>query len=82
MDTWRVSVNIPLVRLVLAVTISLISAGQYYFGWTNYNEAIKCLSQVPKYRIQVRDSSTPSHGFIFSASGHGDCEGRGIVEER
>eukprot|EP00493_Phyllostaurus_siculus_P024795 UN25137 len=29
------------VRLVLAVTISLISASQYYFGWTNYNEAIK-----------------------------------------
>lgn len=41
------------VRLVLAVTIVLISAGQYYFGWTNYNEAIKCLSQVPKYRIQA-----------------------------
>ena len=41
------------IRLVLAVTISLISAGQYYFGWNNYNEAIKCLSQVPKYRIQV-----------------------------
>ena len=41
------------VRLVLAVSISLISAGQYYFGWSNYNEAIKCLSQVPKYRIQV-----------------------------
>merc|ERR1712066_996054 len=43
------------VRLVLAVTISLISAGQYYFGWTNYNEAIKCLSQVPKYRIQATE---------------------------
>ena len=37
----------------MAVTISLISAGQYYFGWTNYNEAIKCLSQIPKYRIQA-----------------------------
>ena len=41
------------VRLVLAVTISLISAGQYYFAWTNYNEAIKCLAAIPKYRIQV-----------------------------
>ena len=40
-------------RLVLAVTISLISAGQYYFAWTNYSEAIKCLSAIPKYRIQV-----------------------------
>jgi len=43
------------VRLVLAVTISLISAGQYYFGWNNYNEAIKSLSQVPKYRIQATE---------------------------
>jgi len=43
------------VRLVLAVTISLISAGQYYFGWNNYNEAIKCLSQIPKYRIQATE---------------------------
>ena len=42
-------------RLVLAVTISLISASQYYFGWTNYNEAIKCLSQIPKYKIQAME---------------------------
>merc|ERR1711902_398535 len=39
------------VRLVLAVTISLISASQYYFGWTNYNEAIK----IPKYKIQAME---------------------------
>ena len=45
------------VRLVLAVTISLISAGQYYFGLSNYNEAIKCLSQIPKYRIQVTSAT-------------------------
>ena len=37
------------------MTISLISAGQYYFGWNNYNEAIKCLSQIPKYRIQATE---------------------------
>ena len=42
-------------RLVLAATISLISASQYYFGWTNYNEAIKCLSQIPKYKIQAME---------------------------
>ena len=42
-------------RLVLAVTISLISASQYYFEWTNYNEAIKCLSQIPKYKIQAME---------------------------
>jgi len=43
------------VRLVLAVTISLISAAQYYFSWNNYNEAIKCLASVPKYRIQATE---------------------------
>jgi len=43
------------VRLVLAVTITLISAGQYYFAWTNYNEAIKCLAAIPKYRIQATE---------------------------
>jgi len=41
------------VRIVIAVSISLISAGQYYFAWNNYNEAIKCLSMIPKYRIQA-----------------------------
>ena len=48
-------VNQNYFRLVLAVTISLISASQYYFGWTNYNEAIKCLSQIPKYKIQAME---------------------------
>lgn len=43
------------VRLVLAVTISLISAAQYYFAWNNYNEAIKCLAAIPKYRIQATE---------------------------
>jgi len=43
------------VRLVLAVTVTLISAGQYYFAWNNYNEAIKCLSAIPKYRIQATE---------------------------
>jgi len=43
------------VRLVIAVTVTLISAGQYYFAWNNYNEAIKCLSAIPKYRIQATE---------------------------
>lgn len=43
------------VRLVLAVTISLISLGQYYSAWTNYHEAIKCLAAIPKYRIQATE---------------------------
>merc|ERR1711874_328257 len=41
------------VRIVLAVLITVLSAGQYYFSWTNYSEAIKCLAMIPKYRIQA-----------------------------
>lgn len=43
------------VRIVVAVLISVISLGQYYFAWTNYSEAIKCLSMIPKYRIQATE---------------------------
>lgn len=38
------------VRIVVAVTISLISAVQYYNGWSKFNEAIKFFSSTPKYR--------------------------------
>lgn len=41
------------VRLVIAVTITVISAVQYYSAWSNYDEAIKYLSTVPKYRSQA-----------------------------
>ena len=41
------------VRIVIAVTISVISAVQYYSAWTNYEDAIKYLSTVPKYRMQA-----------------------------
>ncbi|XP_068210247.1 dnaJ homolog subfamily C member 25 homolog [Palaemon carinicauda] len=41
------------VRIVLAVTISLISLVQYYNGWVKYDEAIKYFSSVPKYRLQA-----------------------------
>ena len=41
------------VRIVIAVSISLISFVQYYSAWTNYEEAIKYLSNVPKYRMQA-----------------------------
>lgn len=42
------------VRIVIAVSLSVISAIQYYASWNNYDEAIKYLMTVPKYRIQVR----------------------------
>ena len=41
------------VRIVIAVTITVISAVQYYSAWTNYEDAIKYLMTVPKYRIQA-----------------------------
>ncbi|KAK4320241.1 hypothetical protein Pmani_008892 [Petrolisthes manimaculis] len=41
------------VRIVIAVTVTLISLVQYYSGWTKYNEALKYFSVVPKYRIQA-----------------------------
>ena len=41
------------VRIVIAVTISVISVVQYYSAWTNYDDAIKYLMTVPKYRIQA-----------------------------
>ena len=43
------------VRLVIAVTISVISFIQYYSAWSNYEEAIKYLVTVPKYRIQATE---------------------------
>lgn len=38
------------VRIVLVVTISIISAIQYYSGWQRYDTAIKYFMTVPKYR--------------------------------
>lgn len=38
------------VRIVLIVTISIISAIQYYSGWQRYDTAIKYFMTVPKYR--------------------------------
>uniref|UniRef100_A0A2P2HXE7 DnaJ homolog subfamily C member 25 homolog n=1 Tax=Hirondellea gigas TaxID=1518452 RepID=A0A2P2HXE7_9CRUS len=38
------------VRIVIAMTITLISGVQYYNGWSKFNEAIKFFSATPKYR--------------------------------
>ncbi len=43
------------VRIVIAVTVSLISVVQYYSAWSNYEEAIKYLVTVPKYRIKATE---------------------------
>lgn len=38
------------VRIVLFVTISIISLIQYYSAWSNYDSAIKYFMTIPKYR--------------------------------
>ena len=55
------------VRIVIAVTISVISVVQYYSAWTNYDDAIKYLMTVPKYRIQA----TQIGRFEYSVANYG-----------
>lgn len=43
------------VRIVIAVTITVISACQYYIAWSNYNSAVDYLIQVPKYRMRAKE---------------------------
>lgn len=43
------------VRIVIAVTITIISIIQYYSGWSKYDTAIKYFMTVPKYRNRALD---------------------------
>ncbi|XP_040217328.1 dnaJ homolog subfamily C member 25 [Rana temporaria] len=43
------------VRIVILVTVCVISLVQFYSWRSSYNEAIKYLSTVPKYRIQATE---------------------------
>ncbi|XP_066152631.1 dnaJ homolog subfamily C member 25 homolog [Euwallacea fornicatus] len=43
------------VRIVLIVTISIISIVQYYSAWQRYDSAITYFSTVPKYRNKAQD---------------------------
>lgn len=38
------------VRIVIVVTLSIVSVIQYYSGWQRYDSAIKYFATVPKYR--------------------------------
>lgn len=53
------------IRIVLLVTISLISAAQYYGSMSRYNEAIDYFLTVPKYRIQAQEIAR-DEGLILS----------------
>lgn len=50
----RVSPKVD-VRLVLIVTISVISIIQYYSAWQRYESAIKYFLTVPKYRLKATE---------------------------
>jgi len=50
----RVSPKVD-VRLVLIVTISVISIIQYYSAWQRYESAIKYFLTVPKYRLKAAE---------------------------
>eukprot|EP00057_Strongylocentrotus_purpuratus_P010881 XP_011665355.1 PREDICTED: dnaJ homolog subfamily C member 25 homolog [Strongylocentrotus purpuratus] len=43
------------VRIVIAVSITVLSAIQYFSWWSRYNTAIKYLVTVPKYRLRAQD---------------------------
>lgn len=43
------------VRIVILVTISIISIVQYYSAWQRYDSAITYFSTVPKYRNRAQD---------------------------
>ena len=43
------------VRIVIAVSITVISACQWYIAWNNYNSAVNYLLQVPKHRMKAME---------------------------
>ncbi|XP_068159194.1 dnaJ homolog subfamily C member 25 homolog [Drosophila tropicalis] len=43
------------VRIVIVVTLTIISIIQYYSGWQRYDSAIKYFATVPKYRNKALD---------------------------
>lgn len=53
----RVSPKVD-IRLVLIVTISIISAIQYFSAWQRYDSAIKYFMTVQKYRNRAMDMAT------------------------
>ncbi|ESO86178.1 hypothetical protein LOTGIDRAFT_129609 [Lottia gigantea] len=45
------------IRIVIAVTISIVSVFQYFGAWSNYNAAIDYLCKDPKYRSRAIDTA-------------------------
>ncbi|KAK6181709.1 hypothetical protein SNE40_009511 [Patella caerulea] len=45
------------IRIVIAVTITIVSIIQYFGAWNNYNSAIDYLCKDPKYRARAIDTA-------------------------
>lgn len=67
------------IRIVIFVTISVISAFQYYGSQSRYKEAIDYFLTVPKYRIQAAEIAK-SEG-LLSANGIDKKKNRGRSKE-
>lgn len=57
------------VRIVIVVTISIISIIQYYSAWQRYETAIKYFITVPKYRNRALEIAQ-QQGFLATDVGH------------
>lgn len=67
--TRRVSPKVD-VRLVVIVTISIVSIIQYYIAWERYNSAIRYFLTVPKYRNKAMEivQQREANGTLKSAT--------------
>ncbi|XP_076252035.1 dnaJ homolog subfamily C member 25 homolog [Rhynchophorus ferrugineus] len=68
------------VRIVLVVTISVISFIQYYSGWQRYDSAITYFSTVPKYRNRALDIAK-QEGVIHDSNKRGSRKQKISKEE-
>ncbi|XP_023012934.1 dnaJ homolog subfamily C member 25 homolog [Leptinotarsa decemlineata] len=66
------------VRIVIIVTISIISVIQYYSGWQRYDTAIKYFATVPKYRNRALDIAKQDG--LLSESGR-KSKGKGKISK-
>lgn len=69
------------VRLVLIVTISIISLIQYYSLWQRYDSAIKYFMTVPKYRFKAMEILTEQQKLEDSKNKNGKSKSRNKVSK-
>ncbi|KAF5275873.1 hypothetical protein FQR65_LT04112 [Abscondita terminalis] len=67
------------VRIVIFVTISIISIIQYYSAWQRYDTAIKYFMTVPKYRNRALEIAQ-QQGFISQDSSNRKVKGKSKSE--